>query len=105
MLPWADPREWGVAARAVEASRLCSRSSFGITTPCVAKSRLMDKVCPTCCFLFGPSTTCVADIREFNPSSWRSIIGIVPQVRFSYFIAIRFTFVLGPGLVYGDDRV
>lgn len=26
------------------------------------------------------STACV-DIREFNPSSWRNIIGIVPQVR------------------------
>jgi hypothetical protein len=34
----------GVAARAVEASRLCSRSSFGITTRCAVKSRLTDKV-------------------------------------------------------------
>ena len=36
----------GLAARAVEASRQFSRSSFGITTLCVAKSRLMDKVRP-----------------------------------------------------------
>lgn len=38
----------------------------------------MAKVSQTKALLPCPHTT--ADIREFTPTSWRSIVGIVPQV-------------------------
>ena len=76
-----------VVARVVEASHRCSRSSFGITTPCAVKSRLTDKVRPFVFASRSPHETVCVDIREFTPSSWRNIIGIVPQVRLSFLIS------------------
>ena len=38
-----------------------------------------------------------ADIREFKPSSWRSIIGVVPQD------PVLFTGTIASNIAYGND--
>ena len=46
-----------------------------------------------------PSLIILIDIREFKPSSWRSVIGVVPQD------PVLFTGTIASNIAYGDETV
>lgn len=54
--------------------------SCGIMTLLKGRLPLMAKVCARVDVRGVMLILCDADIREFTPTSWRSIIGVVPQV-------------------------